>query len=350
MKVLLTGGSGFIASYYYEPLAAIGADVVNLDLVDPSPQAKSSQHAKGDIRDDKAVADAMAGCDAVVHLAAAHHDFGITPETFEGVNTHGAEVICKAMDANGITDCVFYSTVAVYGDAKPPLAEDTHPEPFNPYGETKLSAEGVFKKWTEQGGGRRCLVIRPTVTFGPRNFANMYSLIRQVHSGKFIKVGKGENIKSLSYVENIVDATMYLWSPGDKANSKIDDGFHVFNYIDKPDLTSDGITNAVYKALGKKPPKFRIPLWFALMLALPFDIVIKLTGKNLPISGARVRKLFSAQTKFEADKLAKAGYTPKVPLEEGIRRMVQWYLEEGKDQQAVWHIPPETVGGEPPKL
>ena len=77
-----------------------------------------------------------------------------------------------------------------------------------------------------------------------------------------------------------------------------------------------------------------------MLMGLPFDVVIKLTGKNLPISTARVKKMFKTETRFEADKLLGVGYTPKVPLKEGIDRMVQWYLSEGKTASAEWHQPP----------
>ena len=105
-------------------------------------------------------------------------------------------------------------------------------------------------------------------------------------------------------------------------------------------MASIEITATVYEALGKKMPAFRFPMWLALLMAVPFDIVIALTGKNLPVSSARVKKMFSAQTKYEADKLLALGFQPPVPLREGIRRMAQWYLDEGKDQSAEWHQPP----------
>lgn len=336
MRVLITGGSGFIGSYFYDPLHRAGHSVVNLDLVDPSPQAAASPYLKGDVRDPDALNRAMQGCDAVLHLAAAHHDFGIDRDTYFSVNEGAAHTIADAMDQHGIRELVFYSTCAVYGSAPEPHHEHSPTQPISPYGQSKLAGEAVFRQWAERGDNRRCLVIRPTVTFGPRNFANMYSLIRQIRSGRFVQVGAGSNIKSLSYVENIVDATLFLWSR--PAAERLP--FDVFNFIDKPDLTSRQITEQVCKALAKKPPGMTIPMWAACLLVLPFDIVIKLTGKNLPVSSARVRKLFEAQTRFEADKLRDAGYKPLVPLTEGIRRMVQWYLDEGKDQQAVWHIPP----------
>ncbi|MBK7403218.1 MAG: NAD(P)-dependent oxidoreductase [Phycisphaerales bacterium] len=339
MKILVTGGSGFIGSYFLECLTAGGHEIVILDLVQPPNWYPRHTYYKGDIRDAPALRRAMAGCDRVIHLAAAHHDFGIEHDTYYSVNEHGSKVVCSVMDELGVRDITFYSTVATYGDAPEPHHEEAPTKPNSPYGGSKLAGEGVFRAWTEQGGGRRCLVIRPTVTFGPRNFANMYSLIRQVHSGRYLEFGPGENIKSLSYVENIVDATLFLLAKPAGALKP----FEIFNYIDKPDLTSRQITHAVYLSLGKKVPGFILPMWVGLLLALPFDIVIKLTGKNLPISSARLKKLYEVQTKFEADKLLAAGYTPKVPLTDGIDRMVKWYLKEGRTQQAVWHQPPKEI-------
>jgi GlcNAc-P-P-Und epimerase len=339
VKVLVTGGSGFIGSYFVERLADEGHELVILDLVDPPAWYPAHEYVRGDVRDPIAVGRALRGCQRVVHLAAAHHDFGIEHDTYYSVNERGSGVLCDAMDEAGVRDVTFYSTVAVYGDAPEPHHEEAPTEPNSPYGGSKLKGEAVFRAWTARGEGRRCLVVRPTVTFGARNFANMYSLIRQVHSGRYMEFGPGENIKSLSYVENIVDATLFLLAKPEGELAP----FEVFNYIDKPDLTSRQITHAVYRSLGKKPPGFVLPLWVGLVLALPFDVVIALTGKNLPISSARLKKLYSVQTKFEADKLREAGYTPKVPLTEGIERMVRWYLTEGRRQKAVWHLPPREV-------
>lgn len=281
----------------------------------------------------------MEGVDMVVNLAAAHHDFGIAYDTYYSVNEHGSQMVCDAMDRAGVKELVFYSTVAVYGDAPTPHEETAPTAPNSPYGGSKLKGESVFKKWVDQGDGRNALIIRPTVTFGVHNFANMYSLIRQIDSGKYARFGKGTNIKSLSYVENIVHATLFLKGmQSDKPNREIE-SFEIFNYIDKPDLTSTQISDHVSACLGKKPA-IAMPYFVGMLLGLPFDVVIKLTGKNLPISTARVKKMFKTETKFEADKLLGVGYQPKVPLKEGIDRMVKWYMETGKNENAEWHQPP----------
>ncbi|MEM1165373.1 MAG: NAD(P)-dependent oxidoreductase [Planctomycetota bacterium] len=338
MKILVTGGSGFIGSYFYDLLLEDGHELVILDLIEPGFDAPRATYLKGDIRDHAAVRGAMQGCDYLLHLAAAHHDFGIERPTYFDVNEQGMAVLAEVMDELGVRKCCFYSSVAVYGDAHEPHHEDSGKQPNNHYGESKLAGEVVLKQWAEKGEGRSAIVIRPTVTFGPRNFANMYSLIRQIDSGKFVQVGKADNIKSLSYVENIIRATTFLMARQHELPP-----FDIYNYIDKPDLTSSRITEVVYEALGKKKPGFAVPMWLAQLLALPFDIVIKLTGKNLPVSSMRIKKLFAARTKFESDKILAAGFEPPVPLEEGIRRMVKWYQAGGKDQEAVWHLPPAEV-------
>lgn len=339
MKILITGGSGFIAGYFHRDLSALGHELVNLDLIEPDGPQAEMHYVQGDIRDPKALDIAMQGVDLVVNLAAAHHDFGIAHDTYYSVNEHGSQQVCDAMDRAGIKQAIFYSTVAVYGDAPTPHEETAPTAPNSPYGGSKLKGESVFNQWVEQGDGRQALVIRPTVTFGVNNFANMYSLIRQIHSGKYFRFGEGINIKSLSYVENIVHATLFLKGMLDVKPNREIAPFEIFNYIDKPDLTSTEISNTVSACLGKKPAP-AMPYALGMVMGVPFDAVIALTGKNLPISTARVKKMFKTETKFEADKLLSAGYEPKVPLKEGIDRMVQWYLHGGKDENAQWHQPP----------
>jgi nucleoside-diphosphate-sugar epimerase len=336
-KIAVTGGSGFIGAYFCRLLKNRGDEVVILDLVKPTEFSPHDLFVEGDIRDEVAVRKAFDGCDSVIHLAAAHHDFGIEEETYYSVNEGGLDVMTSVMDELDIKDIVFYSTVAVYGSAPPPLSEETKPEPESFYGKSKLKGEELLKRWVEKGDGRNCLVIRPTVTYGPENFANMYSLLRQIDNGKFFFASGSNNIKSLSYIENITDATLFLMSKDGLAP------FEIFNYIDKPDLTSVEIAETCYDSLGKKLPSWRPPTWLLLLGAKPFDVIIKLTGKNLPVSTARVKKLFVDQTKFEAQKIIDAGFEAKASVREGIDRTAKWYMEEGKNKSAQWHQPPKDI-------
>ena len=349
MKVLITGGTGFIGRYFTSELMALGHQVVVYDMHPfedgvPAVDVAAVKYVQGDIRDVAAMTTAMSGCDAVLHLAAAHHDFGITEATFEDVNVDGARKLCHAMDKNGIDNACFFSSVAIYGEAKPPVSENAPANAVLPYGKTKHGAEGVFREWVASGETdakkKRCLTIRPTVTFGMGNFANMFTLIKQIDKNRFLPVGAGTNIKSLSYVENTVDATLKLWlEPKHEL-----DAYTPFNYVCKPDMASGEIAEIIYEALGKKPPGFKVPYWFARLLALPLDIVIAITGKNLPVSGARIKKMAKAQTQYESKAIRDAGFEQKIPLREGIEKMVKWYTETGKveaEKGVKRRLPPE---------
>ncbi|HKT60149.1 MAG TPA: NAD-dependent epimerase/dehydratase family protein [Gemmatimonadales bacterium] len=333
---MVTGGSGFLGGYFHSALLDAGHSITILDLIPPAWDPRGARVVVGDVRDPAAVREALRGADAILHLAAAHHDFGIARETYFSVNEDGARVLCAAAEERDVRSICFFSSVAVYGAAPEPRHEGADPRPVSPYGKSKLAGERVFQAWAQAGPGRRCLVIRPTVVFGPRNFANMYSLVRQVDSGFFFRVADGRNIKSLSYVENVVPAALYLWSRPAAAP------FEVYNYVDKPDLETRSLLARIYHALGRRMPEWSIPEGIAVAASLPFDLAARLTGRNLAISSARIRKM-CAQTKFEADKVRQAGFQPPVPLLEAIERTVRWYQREGRDSRGTSHLPPEIL-------
>lgn len=336
MRVCVTGATGFIGRYICDRLARDGHAVVGTDLIPPDPDQRLGEFVQADVRDPSAMRRVISGCDSIVSLAAAHHDFGIDEPTYYAVNEQASRIICDEADRAGIGRLCWYSSCAVYGSCPAPRHEGATPQPINPYGASKLAGERVFREWAARGGGRAALVMRPTITFGPGNVANMYSLIRQVSSGRFVIAGKATNYKSLSYVENLVDATMYLWS-------REGQGMQVFNFIDKPDLTSREIAQAVADALGRARPGPNLPMPLVLAMAVPFDAVTAITGKDLGISSMRVKKLFRSETRFESDALAAAGFRSAVPLREGIARMVRWWKRAGAAARPKWRQPPASV-------
>jgi nucleoside-diphosphate-sugar epimerase len=169
----------------------------------------------------------------------------------------------------------------------------------------------------------------------------MYSLVRQVDSGFFFRVSGGRNVKSLSYVENVVAAALYLWQRPGAAP------FEIFNYVDKPDLDTRSLLAGIYQSLGRRMPRWWIPEPIAVGASWPFDFAARLTRRDLRISTARIRKMCT-QTRFEADKVREAGFEPSVPLSEAITRTVSWYVREGRHRRRDAHLPPvalRTTGG-----
>ena len=318
--ILLTGGSGFIGSHFHNVLP--NKEIINLDLVEPNFVCQSTYRA-GDIRREEDVRTAIQnnGISSIISLAAKHHDFGVGHDEYFDTNEDGTRNICKVASEFDINEIIFYSSVAVYGIREEISTEALDPKPDSPYGESKLAGEKVLTEWAAAKPERKALIIRPTLVFGKNNMANMRNLIKQIDSGLYFHLGKADNVKSIAYVENLVQATLFL-------KERMKPGVTIYNYADEPQLTTRQISDVIAEALNKKI-RLSVPKTLGVMMGLPFDIIIKLTGKNLPISSARIKKLGTA-THHSAGKVFSEGFQPRYSTTEGLKKMVDWYKGEKK--------------------
>ncbi|MFD4594166.1 NAD-dependent epimerase/dehydratase family protein [Streptomyces rubiginosohelvolus] len=212
MRVLITGGAGFIGSHVVAALAAAGHESVVLDALLPSahpggtpPQLPGDRTVVGDVRDREAVADALAGVDAVCHQAAMvglGKDFADAP-LYVGCNDLGTAVLLAEMAAAGVRDLVLAGSMVVYGEGRydcsrhgtvrpgpraeadlragdyeprcphcgtaltPGLvAEDAPVDPRNVYASTKLAQEHLVAAWARATGGR-AVSLRYHNVYGP---------------------------------------------------------------------------------------------------------------------------------------------------------------------------------------
>ena len=101
MRICITGATGFIGSYFCRAFQSAGHEVVGIDLIPPDASAPMARFVHGDIRDPDALRRAFEGCDQVLSLAAAHHDFGIDRPTYFAVNETASRLICEQADAAG---------------------------------------------------------------------------------------------------------------------------------------------------------------------------------------------------------------------------------------------------------
>ena len=313
-KYFMTGGSGFIGSHFHEVIDH--KQIVNFDIRKPFSHLKST-YVSGNVRNLDELEDSIVGSspETIIALAAEHKDFGVDRESYFLTNEYGTENICKAASKAGVKSIIFYSSVAVYGNNKTPSTESMEPKPNLPYGESKLAGEKVLREWASEDGSRKVIIMRPAVVYGERNVANMFRLIQQINKGRYFNIGKGENIKSIAYVKNLVEATLYL-------EQELGEGVHTFNYADEPQMNSRSIGLEISKKLDKKSP-VTIPYMLAMLMGVPFDLFIKLTGKDIPISTNRIKK-FCTETFHKADKIREAGFQAKYSNLEGLQRMVSW--------------------------
>ncbi len=320
MTIAITGISGFIGRFLTRTLISKGYVLNGIDCV-PYPEAGVGRFIQGDFVEKEASRKLLPGCEAVIHLAAAHHDFGVSRQEFFRVNREGTRNILECASETGIKKFIFYSSVAVYGDSSEPTTEDTVPNPSNDYGESKLAAEQEVIQWAESDPRREVVIIRPGVVFGPENYANMYNLIDKIYRRQFLFIGKGGNIKSVAYVENLVAATVFLMN-------RMKPGVEIYNYTDYPQMTTKEIVGLILGHLGRKEPRVKLPLGPTLFFASVFDILAKITGYNFPITARRIKK-FNTPTHHQAEKIRREGFKAPVSLDEGFQRMIQWYVKKG---------------------
>ena len=268
----------------------------------------------------------LTDCECIINLAAEHRDDVYPISRYDDTNVKGAVNVCKVANKNGIKKIIFTSSVAIYGFATADTDESGEPNFFNDYGRTKYLAEQVYKDWqAEDPENRTLIIVRPTVIFGEGNRGNVYNLLNQVASKKFIMFGNGKNVKSMAYVENL--AAFLEYSLGFNA------GLHVFNYIDKPDYDMNTLISQTRNILfNKNNVGIRLPAFLGRLIGYFSDFISRLTGKNLPISSIRVKK-FMTTTKF-ASSLSKTDFIPPVMLEEGLARTLRYeFIEDNSDKR-----------------
>lgn len=313
MNILVTGGSGFIGTRLINNLLKDGHNVKIYDKVisDKYPEIC----VKADVRDVETLIKESKDIDIIYNLAAEHAD-DVTPlSLYEDVNVGGAKNVVFAAEKNKIRKIIFTSSVAIYGLNRGTPNETMDAQPFNEYGRTKYEAEKILNDWKDMDELRSLVVLRPSVIFGEKNRGNVYNLIKQIASGKFLMVGSGENKKSMAYVGNIA---AFLTS---QANT--DGGNFIYNFADKPDLSSNEIVHIVKDELEIKKSTPKAPFIIGMLGGYIFDFLSKVTGKKFPVSSIRIKK-FCAETTVNTDRLQKSEFIPPYTLEEGLRNMIKY--------------------------
>jgi nucleoside-diphosphate-sugar epimerase len=313
MNIAIVGGSGFVGTKLISNLL----DTPSLNLVNIDRQQSSTypQLTKiANVLDKSKLTELLKGQDVVVLLAAEHRD-DVTPTSlYYDVNVQGMRNTLEAMEVNGVSRLVFTSSVAVYGLDKDNPDESFPADAFNHYGKSKWEAEQVLQEWNKTHSDWNINIIRPTVIFGEGNRGNVFNLLNQIASGKFMMIGDGKNQKSMSYIGNVVAFIEFLIQHKRE-------GYNVYNYVDKPDFTTNDLVYHTGEILGKKIPTTHIPYWLGMLGGYGFDVLALISRKKLTISSVRVKK-FCAVTKYDSTKAMSSGFVPPYSMEEGLRRML----------------------------
>ena len=315
MKIALIGASGFVGTRLISLLKEHQQyEMLNIDLQQSHFFPNITEI--GDVRDKICMDEKLKGTECVVLLAAQHRDDVSPVSLYYDTNVGGMEKTLKSMEKNHIKRIVFFSSVAVYGLNKKNPNEEYPTDPFNHYGKSKWQAEQLLQEWYKSHPDWNINIIRPTVIFGERNRGNVYNLLKQISSGKFLMIGSGNNKKSMAYVGNIVAFVKHMID-------NVHTGYNVFNYIDKPDFTMNELVSHVSKVVKKHIPTTHFPYWLGMTGGYSFDLLAFVTRRKLTVSSIRVKK-FCATTQFDATKVYSSSFKAPYSLAEGLARTLEF--------------------------
>jgi nucleoside-diphosphate-sugar epimerase len=308
--ITVIGGAGFVGTNFCQLLAD---KQVPFEIVDLKVSRRFPEKTKiGDIRDIASLRATVSG-DVVVNLAAVHRDDVSDKREYHRTNVQGAENIAQVCREKQIGKIVFTSSVAVYGFAEPGTDERGSIRPFNEYGRTKVAAEDVFRRWQFETGNS-LIIVRPTVIFGPGNRGNVYNLLQQIASGRFVMIGAGKNKKSMAYVGNVVKFLDACLSDGES--------LAIYNYVDEPSLSMDELVAEVRRLLNRgNGTGIRIPYFLGLLIGYLADGISVLTGKKLAVNSVRVKK-FVSSSDFKS-LLRPRGFSPTYSLRDALRETIE---------------------------
>ena len=321
-KIAIIGGAGFLASRLSERFLESKKFFKRFDI-------KTEEQTVSYLNiEDPSSLEKIKGSDVIINLAAMHRDDVYPVSRYDDINVKGSANVCNAARKFGINKIIFTSSVAIYGFAPPDTDESGEPNYFNDYGRTKYLAEQVYKEWlAEDPINRTLIIVRPTVIFGEGNRGNVYNLLKQISLGRFVMFGNGKNEKSMAYVENVAAFLEYCLS--------FKPGLHVHNYIDKPDLNMNDLVLETKKFLfGKNNIGIRLPSFLGILIGYLADTITKISGKNLPISGIRVKK-FMGTTKFSSS-VDETGFIPPVKLKEGLRKTLRYEFIDDNSRKKIF--------------
>jgi nucleoside-diphosphate-sugar epimerase len=313
MVELISGATGFIGSNLVRSFIKKNRKIRLLVRKDLDLK-KNIEIFKGDLLDIKSLKKATKDVKVVYHTAGMLGN-GVSYTQLYKANVLATENLVKASVLNGVSRFVHISSVAAMGKVKQMADEAVVCNPLTDYDRSKYQSEMVLDKYKNKID---IVILRPTMVYGPGETRNKAKLFQLIQEGYFTIIGKGNNLMSILYIDNLIDAILLASSKG-KPNE-------VYIISDKRPYTMNEFVCTIAKELGVKKPK-HIPLWLAKLGALFFKLS-RIVGIKPLLTLDRINNLTSNHS-FDITKARKKlGYEPRIDLKEGVKRTIEWYKNE----------------------
>jgi UDP-glucose 4-epimerase len=309
VKVLVTGGAGFIGSFLAEKLLQKGFEVKILDnfstgtLKNLSNIQDQVEIVRGDIRSPQDLEKAINGVDAVFHFAANPEvRIGDPGEHFEH-NILATYLLLETMRKKNVKDIVFASSSTVYGDAqKLPTPEDSTLKPISVYGASKLACESLISSYAHTYGFKG-VALRYANVVGPRATRGVikdFILKLKANPRELEILGDGTQTKSYIWIDDAVDATIFAWE-------KTKEGFEPYNVGSIDAISVKEVADIVVEVMGLR------------------DVSYRFTGG---VMGGRGWVGDVKYMHLDIAKLQRMGWSPKYSSREAVRKAAMSLVRE----------------------
>lgn len=325
MRVLVTGGSGFVGRHLVRALAERGDDVVALDLSDSPDAGPRVTSVRADLRDAAAVERAVSGAEVVFHAASRVQTFRTGADEVRAVNVGGTENLMAACRAKGTKRFVYVSSASVvYAGKDVENGDESMPYPTSfhaPYAETKAIAEGLVLAAND--GALATCAIRPHIVFGPGDTRFFPAVLNRARSGRLrAYVGDADKKSDFTYVTNLVDALLLA---GDALRPGAAIGGRAYFVTNGEPIAFWEMIGKLLDGLSLPRPTWHVPFPIAYGAAAMRETMDALRGvptTEESLTRFTIRYLTTHHYFSNAAATRDLGYRPRVSLDEGVRRTI----------------------------
>ncbi|RYY73519.1 MAG: NAD(P)-dependent oxidoreductase [Gammaproteobacteria bacterium] len=328
MKILVTGGTGFLGRHIVWRLAELGHDIVFTGR-DAQAAAQVSELARTPAswlalnhgHAESALVQAARGMDAIVHSAALSSPWGKYADFYEA-NVTGTEEVLSACIVNQIPRLIHISTPSLYFDFKDRLninEQEPLPPPVNDYASTKGQAEQrvLSSKVPER------VILRPRAIFGPWDNTLMPRILRVMKNGSIPLMRGGQALLDITYVENVVEAVVLALTKPISGNVK------TYNVTNGEPQTLHSLLQQMASAFELPLRTRPLPWWLVSALAQTLEFTARKThGREPKITRYGAGVLAFSQTLDISAIQEDLGYRPQLSIAEGMRRHALWYANQ----------------------
>jgi nucleoside-diphosphate-sugar epimerase len=311
----ISGGAGFLGLHLARRLLADGHSVRTLDLaaLDEASLEQRVEEIRGDIRDAAAVRRLVEGADVVIHAAAAL-PIQAKREAIWSANVDGTENVLRAARGAGVGRVVVISSTAVYGiPERHPIYEDDPLVGVGHYGESKIAAEDVCRRFAAEG--LDAVIIRPKTFIGPERLGVFEILFDWIHDGRRVYVlGSGRNRYQLLAVEDLVEAIVAAAERPGIGGEAINVGAREFGTVrsDLQALIEHAGSSSRLTPIPAKPAELALRTLELLRLSPLAEWHYKTAHRDSFVDVSKAKRLL--------------GYSPRLSNEQALIETYDWYL------------------------